>query len=230
MELKLIIVSPKYQLNVGYIARVAKNFGIDKLYFVKPRANIHGKKAIMYSKHAHDLLDSAFIKNTLEEFANECDVLVGTSGIFRSNPRLGQVYTPENAYKKILDESKRYKKNMIVGLVIGRDDKGLTAKELELCDILVHINANLEYPVLNISHSIAILLYEANRFNYKKSSLNLEKPGIEEQKMLLSLFDDSIRNKRIRDKKSVSRIFRKMLRRSQLDRHELHAMISAFKE
>jgi len=50
--LRLVIVSPKYQMNVGYIARIAKNFGIEKLHIVKPRANIVGKKAIMFSKHA----------------------------------------------------------------------------------------------------------------------------------------------------------------------------------
>jgi rRNA methylase len=42
--LRLVIVSPKYQMNVGYIARIAKNFGIEKLHIVKPRANIVGKK------------------------------------------------------------------------------------------------------------------------------------------------------------------------------------------
>ena len=57
--LKLVIVSPKYQMNIGYIARIAKNFGIEKLHIVKPRANINGKKAIMFSKHAHELLENA---------------------------------------------------------------------------------------------------------------------------------------------------------------------------
>ena len=55
MKFKIIIVQPRYQINLGYIARVSKNFGIKQLFFVKPRTKI-GHRAIMFSKHARDLL------------------------------------------------------------------------------------------------------------------------------------------------------------------------------
>ena len=227
MNIKLIIVSPKYQLNVGYIARVAKNFGIERLYFVKPRANIYGKKAIMYSKHAKELLDRAKIYESFEEAIKDCDVMIGTSGIFRVNPVFGSVNSPDAAIKKI---KKEYKKNTVIGLAIGRDDIGLSAEELRLCDILVHINTNPIYPVLNISHAGARLVYKFMENDFSKRKLNLEKPKKEEIDKLIESFEDLISNKKIRDKDTVKRVFFKMIRKSQLDRHELHAMISALKE
>ena len=227
MNIKLIIVSPKYQLNVGYIARVAKNFGIERLYFVKPRANIYGQKARMYSKHAKELIDRATIYESFEEAVNDCDVIIGTSGIFRVNPVFGVVNSPEAAIKKI---KKEYKKNTIIGLAIGRDDVGLSVEELKLCDILVHINTNPIYPVLNISHSVAILLYKFMENDFSKRNVNLEKPKKDEIDKLIKSFEELISNKKIRDKNTVKRVFLKMIRKSQLDRHELHSMISALKE
>ncbi len=226
MELKLIVVDPKYQLNVGYIARVSKNFGIKKLYFVKPRANLNGKKAIMYSKHARELIENARIYNKLEEALEDCDVLIGTTGIYRTNPKMGDFYTPEEAVKYV---SKKFNNNSTIGIVIGRDDKGLNAKELELCDINININANPEYPVLNISHSVAIILYEFKKYSFIRTNIVREKVKNDEVSMLLSSFDKLIKNKKIRDKGSVKKVFRKMLRKSQLDKHDIHSMISAFK-
>ena len=62
MRFKIIIVEPKYQINIGYIARVSMNFGIGKLYFVKPRAKLTGSKAIMFSKHA-SIRQKSYIKS-----------------------------------------------------------------------------------------------------------------------------------------------------------------------
>ncbi|MGC8479759.1 MAG: RNA methyltransferase [Candidatus Micrarchaeia archaeon] len=226
MKLKLIIVDPKYQLNVGYIARTAKNFGIDRLYFVKPRANINGKRAIMYSKHANELIKNAKIYKNLEEAMADCDVLIGTTGVHRKNPRLGRFYTPEEAVKKI---KKEYRNETTVGLVIGRDDTGLNSEELALCDIHVHINTNHDYPILNISHSVAILLYEFRKYSFLNEQVEFENAQEDEIKMLFSTLRELIKNKKIRDKEAVVKVFRKMLRKSQLDRHEIHAIISALK-
>ncbi|MEM0201100.1 MAG: TrmJ/YjtD family RNA methyltransferase [Candidatus Micrarchaeaceae archaeon] len=226
MDLKLIIVDPKYQLNVGYIARISKNFGIKKLYFVKPRANLSGKKTIMYSKHARDLIENAKIYDKLEDALDNCDVLIGTTGIHRTNPKLGDFYTPEKAVAYL---NKNYDKKSTVGIVIGRDDKGLNAQELELCYINININANPEYPVLNISHAVAIILYEFKKYSFIRTNVIRENVKNDEIKMLISSFDNLIKNKKIRDKNSVKKVFRKILRKSQLDKHDIHSMISAFK-
>jgi len=47
-----------------------------------------------------------------------------------------------------------------LAILFGREDFGLLENELERCDILVSIPAADRYPVLNISHAVAIVLYE----------------------------------------------------------------------
>ena len=87
MRFKIIIVEPKYQINIGYIARVSMNFGIGKLHFVKPRAKLTGSKAIMFSKHASHLLKNAKVYNSIDEATKECSLVIGTTGIWEKANR-----------------------------------------------------------------------------------------------------------------------------------------------
>ena len=59
MALKVAVMEPKYQQNLGYIARVCRNFGVDTLVLINPRCDHKGKEAIKYSKHAADILKGA---------------------------------------------------------------------------------------------------------------------------------------------------------------------------
>ncbi len=223
MQLKLIIISPKYQMNVGYIARVAKNFGISRLFFLNPRANIHGNKSIMYSKHAVDILKSAKVYKSFDSAVSDCDLVIGTTGIMRRGPRFDNICTPEKALA--LSE----KRGGTAALLIGRDDTGLSVEELGKCDLLVNIGSNADYPVLNISHALAVLLYVFTKKAFDRGVPKADRPNEKELNALLSMFRSMTEGKKIRDRKGVEVIFRKMVRRSTLNRHELHALMTAFK-
>ncbi len=47
-----------------------------------------------------------------------------------------------------------------VAIIFGREDHGLSVEELARCDVVISIPASDEYPILNISHAVAIVLYE----------------------------------------------------------------------
>ena len=228
MFLKVIVVDPKYQLNVGYIARISANFGIEKLCFVSPRADIHGKKATMFSKHGVGLLKNAMVVDSIDKAVGGCDVVVGSSGIWRNGERLNEhEYLIDQAVEKIKSGRGR---NTVVGLLIGRDDIGLSRDELEKCDMLVHIPSSKEYPVLNISHALAIMLYCFGKENFRGyERISQEKPSPEEIKALESIFERMIEKKRIRNRKAARNIFMKMVRRARLNRSEFHAVMTAFK-
>jgi len=220
--LRLVIVSPKYQMNVGYIARIAKNFGIEKLHIVKPRANIVGKKAIMFSKHAHDLLENAAIYNDLASAINGCDVVIGTTGLIKkANPRLRKVY--------YVDELAKRFKNSKVCLVIGRDDIGLKSDELEMCDAIAYIPTSKKYPVLNISAAVAILLYSFRSHTFKEK-ISHDKEYYMEKKALFELIRKIVYNKKeIREKEDVIKTFKKVIDRAEPTMHELRSLIIALK-
>ena len=220
--LRLVIVSPKYQMNIGYIARIAKNFGIEKLHIVKPRANIVGKKAIMFSKHAHDLLENAAIYNDLASAINDCDVVIGTTGLIKkANPRLRKVY--------YVDELAKRFKNSKVCLVIGRDDIGLKSDELEMCDAIAYIPASKKYPVLNISAAVAILLYSLRSHTFKEK-ISHDKEYYMEKKALFEIIKKIVYSKKeIREKEDVIKTFKKVIDRAEPTMHELRSLIIALK-
>lgn len=237
--LKLIIVEPKYQMNIGYIARVASNFGIQRLFIVNPRVNIIGNKAIMFSKHAHSLLENAKIYNDFDEAIKDCDIVIGTTGVLsKANPQIRKVYLAEDAAARASKlNSKGKRKNAVIGIVIGRDDTGLSTEELSKCDMVTYIGTNEKYPVLNISHALAIMLYIFTRRNfevkYKASIKGAAIPNSAEYKKeldaLLKLFKSSISKKRIRDKDAVYKAFKRMINNSQPTMHEIKTLIIAFK-
>lgn len=229
MKLKIIIVEPKYQVNLGYIARVSKNFGVRKLFFVKPRAKLTGAKAIMYSKHAHDLLENAKVYRSFGEAVRDCDMLIGTTGLKnRSKASFKRILLMEQAAKRA---SETGKKDSVVGLLIGRDDTGLTTPEMERCDMLAYIGTDQDYPVLNISHALAIMLYVMTKEGFSNiSEVQGERPERKEQEYLFRIFDQMIeRKKGIRNKKAVRSIFRRLIQNSQPSSQELHALITALK-
>jgi rRNA methylase len=67
---------------------------------------------------------------------------------------------PEESFKNALKHRK-------VLLILGRDTTGLTNEEIMKCDDLIKIPTSEEYPALNISHSLAILLYIWSIMNRK---------------------------------------------------------------
>ena len=229
MHFKIIIVEPKYQINIGYIARVSMNFGIGKLYFVKPRAKLMGSKAIMFSKHASHLLQNAKVYNSIEEATRECSLVIGTTGIWeKANRTFKRIALLQDSAAKL----KKIDERAVVGVLIGRDDTGLSAEEIEGCDMVMYIGTSKKYPVLNISHALALILYEFTKQDFIPLYRDISNRKVEKKELeyLFRIFDNSIQKKRIRNKKAVSAVFRRMVRASQPSGTEVHALITALKK
>ncbi|MGA1872696.1 MAG: RNA methyltransferase [Thermoplasmatota archaeon] len=149
-----VLVAPLYQGNIGSVARLARNFGMREMAMIDPP--LIEDEAIAYSMHGKEILLSSRTYSSLEEASCDLDLLVGTSGISDSG---------EKCYQRnpiSLEELVRRARTVTgrIGLVFGREDKGLLKEELELCDMLVTIPASTDYPILNLSHSAAIIFYE----------------------------------------------------------------------
>lgn len=229
MQIKVILLEPKYQINLGYVARTAMNFGVKKIYVVKPRAKLTGAKARMFSKHAYGLLESAKVYKNLDDATNDCDLIIGTTGIRqKGKANYRKTYFAEDAIRKI----KKGYKNKKIALIIGRDDIGLKSDEVRKCDMLAYISTDPAYPVLNLSHALAIFLYLIKKEKLRlchEEGMEEEKLSGGEMKMLLTLFKKLIENKKIRDKDAVLGIFKRILRDAQPSKQELHALITALK-
>jgi len=229
MRFKIIIVEPKYQINIGYIARVSMNFGISKLYFVKPRAKLTGSKAIMFSKHASHLLKNAKVYGSIEEATKECSLVIGTTGIWeKANRTFKRLVLLQDSAAKL----KKLDEKAVIGVLIGRDDTGLSAEEVEGCDMVMYIGTSKKYPVLNISHALGLILYEFTKQDFVPLYKGISNRKVERKELeyLFKIFDSSLEKKRIRNKKAVSAVFRRMVRASQPSGTEVHALITALKK
>jgi tRNA/rRNA methyltransferase len=218
-KIEVAVMEPKYQQNLGYIARVSMNFGVEKLLLVNPRCNYKGKAAIKYSKHARGLLEKAKICKSIKDL--DKGFLIGTTGIWH---KTGESFY--NVYH-IDDVSKMAKKANLAGrdivLLLGRDDTGLSKEELKSCDATIFLETNAQYPILNISHALAIMLHALNNKKTSSNSGMYANPAY--QKRIFELFDRLVNsNSRIRDKSSVKMAFRHIVRRSMPTKKEINAL------
>ncbi|MFQ6011382.1 MAG: RNA methyltransferase [Nitrososphaerales archaeon] len=159
----ICVLEPTYQINLGYIARTMKNFGFSELFIVKPQVRL--SDAYPFASHGRDIIDSAVVLDSFSELTQKFDLLVGTTAIVGTRSgNIGRDTIPaeELPAKLTLAKSK-------VCLLLGRDTTGLTSPELELCDMVVTIEASESYRALNISHALAIILYEFSKASYSRS-------------------------------------------------------------
>jgi tRNA/rRNA methyltransferase len=154
----VVLVRPKEDGNVGAVARLARNFGADRLTYVAPRA-ARGPEARRRSMGGIKFLESARTFATLEKATADADLVVGTTDLStgRSTAYLRRSVSPERLGELLRPVEGR------VALVFGPEDNGLSRDELNRCDLLVHIPARREFPTLNLSHAVGIVLYSFHR-------------------------------------------------------------------
>jgi len=223
----VVLVEPQTPGNIGAVARLMGNFGFERLYLINPVSiEDEAKKRAM---HANDILQEAEIVEDYEELVSNFSMVVGTSGINTENEKkfLRKAETPEKLSRSISD----YKGN--IALVFGREDKGLNNKELMKCDRLVRIPASKDYPILNLSHAVGIVLYEI--FKEKKGEIVQKEDKLSEEnerELLIQRFSEILEELRFPEHKyeKTEVMFRKILGRASLTKWEYHRLMGVFSQ
>lgn len=156
-RVSVILVAPKYQGNVGAVARLLKNFGLNDLILVN--FDEFNDEAISRAMNGKSLLETARRFETFGEAVKGFDIVAGTSSTVSGNYKKFRRIPMQPS--EFWDSMSRIKGK--VALVFGREDDGLRNEELELCSHFVHIPASEDYPVLNLSHAVSVMLYEMTR-------------------------------------------------------------------
>ncbi|RLF53875.1 MAG: RNA methyltransferase [Thermoplasmata archaeon] len=179
----VVLVEPKYSGNIGSVARCMKNFGVKDLIMVNP-CEIDDT-AYMMAMHARDILENSRIFPDLESALNEIDLAVATTSVIEEHRKacLRKAYTLKEFVEDVRDFGGR------VGLIFGREDYGLYNHEIKECDILLTIPTSKEYPSLNLSHAVGIVLYElfSSKFDRRVRDRNIG--TVEKRKMMETLRD-----------------------------------------
>lgn len=223
-EFIIILQEPKYEGNIGAVARCIKNFGFNKLYLVNPPEL--GEECFKRAKHAKDIIKKSKEFKTLDDAQNEIDFLVGTSGIVNLNDKhhIRNPMTPRQfvEYSKRLDSK--------VGLLFGREDYGLYSEELMCCDLLVTIPTNNKYPIMNLSHAVAVILYELSNADIEIKIKGYRKTSGLERKKLYEQFNEFLDNVDYPSHKreQTKILFRRLLGRATPSKWEFHTIMGVF--
>ncbi len=148
-----VLFRPQSAGNIGSAARALKNMGFDDLRLVAPGA-LNNREASAMAVHADDVLARATIYPDLAAALADCSVAAGTTsrrGGYRSRAH------PLRAAAAELDAVAGSNK---IAIVFGREDHGLTNRELKLCNRLITIPTAPEYPSLNLAQAVAVVAYE----------------------------------------------------------------------
>lgn len=155
-NLYVILVAPQGPINIGSVCRAMKNFGITKLRLVDPTDQYKSLSAKKMALTAFHILEDAQVFDDLAAALHDIQVAFGTTrrfGKYRKN-----FYTPAGAAEKV----NTIASDATCAMVMGPEDTGLETKDLDLCQHFITIPTHDGYPSMNLSHALAVLLYEVS--------------------------------------------------------------------
>lgn len=148
----VVLVGPENPGNIGFVTRALANFGVHELRIV---GEDHRKDqfAQMLSVHAHEILDNAGIFESLDAALVDIDLAWAATARTGGNHSVTRALVPlsELPDPNAIDGR--------IAIVFGRESTGLFNDEMALCDLAFTIPASKEYPSLNLSHAVSIVLY-----------------------------------------------------------------------
>lgn len=163
---QVVMVNTTLPANIGSAARAMHTMGLSRLTVVDPKLPID-ETSIAHAAGGSDILANANIAATLEAAVRDCQLVFAASSRSRHLPR--PVVTPTQAAAIMLDfidkqtaidspsmnDVAHLKPN--IAILFGREDRGLTNEELSLADYHIQIDANPNYPVLNVASAVQVI-------------------------------------------------------------------------
>lgn len=220
--INIILIEPQNSGNIGAIARCMKNFGFENLMLVNPKCNHLDATSIARASHAIDILKNAQIikKAKIKNF----DCVIGTTSVVGNDYNISRIpLTPTKLAKLIAN----VKGN--IAIIFGRESKGLNNKEISLCDFIVTISATKKYPSLNLSHSVAIILYELFKKSPKGILGKKFRYATKKEKQIIMRYLNNVLERmdfHTKEKKDTQRkVWKRMIGKSFLTKREAFALI-----
>ena len=190
-NLKIILVEPNGPLNVGSIARLCSNFNVDQLRIVSPKCDIYSLETKKMALKGIKFIQKSNIYESLMDSISDCDLVLATCGRIDYQKE----HEPDSL-ENISTWIRNFKGIKNLAILFGREDRGLTNKELLMAHKVFTVNTHKNFSSLNLSHAVSIVLYElskiakADNFLKKKdldfaTSKQIEDSFIEIEKLLL---------------------------------------------
>jgi len=181
-NVRIVLVETFHPGNIGAAARALKNMGLTQLWLVNPR-EFPSAEAEARAAGAKDILETTRVVATVEEAIADCQLVVGTSARERSYDL--PLQDLETAATQIWQEAQEGE----IAILFGRETMGLNNQEMLLCNRHLFIDANPEYPVLNVSQAIQLVCYELRRATRVIDAATLEPAPYPRQHEMVLFFE-----------------------------------------
>lgn len=177
--ISIILVQPKQPGNIGAAARAMKTMGLDPLVLVAPPEDVQAHPDALRMAHgAHDVLQAARIAPTLAEALAGTTLAISTT--HRRRAGRARALSPAEAAERLVAALARPPSPAVarpskrgaaraeddaprVALVFGREDRGLTTAELDLCAHTSRVPAVTRHPSLNLAQAVMVYAWEIRR-------------------------------------------------------------------
>ncbi len=157
--LKIVLVEPAGPINVGSIARLCENFNVHELRIVSPKCDYLAQEARKMAVRGVTILEKAKVYEDLNSALSDCSRIIASCG----RKEHGEI--PLQSNKDALSWALKSERDETIALVFGREDRGLSNEELLKANKVISLNTNKNYPSLNLSHAVAIVLHQFNQLN-----------------------------------------------------------------
>ncbi|HEU0105294.1 MAG TPA: TrmH family RNA methyltransferase [Vicinamibacteria bacterium] len=154
MPVQVVLVRPESPANVGAVARVVRNTGLDGLRLVAP-GDWRTVECWRTAWGSHEVLEQARVFDDLPSAVADAQMALAFSGKRETGAAWLDVREAAAAIARRAEET--------ACLVFGPENSGLTQDELAACGHRVLIPAHHEQPSLNLSHAVMVAAYEVFR-------------------------------------------------------------------
>jgi len=116
-----------------------------------------------------------------------------------------------------------------IALLFGREGIGLSEKEISACDLLVHAETDAGYPVLNLSHAMAVVLYSVRMASGKGRKAREKRMGAPERRALTHMFKLMADGYSVRNPERCAVAFARVLARADPTSKEGYSLLNVFR-
>ncbi len=151
----VVLVRPQLAQNIGAVARVMLNFGLQTLRLVAPRDGWPNPDAWAMASGADRVLEAARVYPDVAGAVGDCSAIFATTA--RPRELALPTLTPWEAMSEAVALSAAGAR---IAFLFGPERSGLTNDDLAPARAIVTVPVNPAFPSLNLAQAVAVLVYE----------------------------------------------------------------------
>lgn len=220
--INVVLVETLGEENLGSVARAMANMGLQNLILVNPLCNHLSPNVLKFALKSKYILENAIIYKDFNSIKKDGDISIAISR------RIGQKRIRDLTLPELPEFINSYE-NTNISLVFGREANGLTNDEIEKCDLICSIPSSNNFPSLNLSHAVIVVLYEIFKSSEKKvSKIEFNKDRFDFLYDNIIDFLESIKFFKNQKPQIIKNFIKRILLRAKLKNSEIDILVNIF--